>query len=138
MGQAYNYGSARQGFAALLQQGGPAALLKGYWATNSVWLPWNVLYTAAYEASKQALAQRLQLPPGAELPGWGYAGASAASAALAAVPPGARALPASLAGWLWNLHVKQRGAACAGVCEGGGAAHGAPALSSVRSAGAWP
>jgi hypothetical protein len=85
MGKAYSYGSARQGFAALLHQGGPRALFKGYWATNSVWLPWNILYISAYEASKAGLAQRLQLPHGTELPGWAYAGASAGAAALAAV-----------------------------------------------------
>ncbi len=85
MGKAYSYGSARQGFAALLHQGGPRALFKGYWATNSVWLPWNILYISAYEASKAGLAQQLQLPQGADLPGWGYAGASAGSAAAAAL-----------------------------------------------------
>ena len=27
-------------------------MLKGYWATNAVWLPWNAIYIAAFEASK--------------------------------------------------------------------------------------
>ena len=41
--------SAVAAVAAALRSGGPASLLRGYWVTNAVWLPWSALYFGGYE-----------------------------------------------------------------------------------------
>lgn len=80
--------------AELVRRQGVSGLMRGYWATNSVWLPWNVLYIAMYEDFKQRLArsaacaeqqaerggQAQQLPTL-----WATCGASFSAAAIAAV-----------------------------------------------------
>ncbi|KAF8064482.1 mcfE [Scenedesmus sp. PABB004] len=75
--------NARAAFAALASRGGGP--LRGYWATNAVWLPWNALYVAGYEALRRAAADALCGGEPASLPAWAVAGASAASAGAAAV-----------------------------------------------------
>ncbi|PNW86541.1 hypothetical protein CHLRE_02g090900v5 [Chlamydomonas reinhardtii] len=56
MAGAYNYSGPMQAVKELVRVNGPLGLLKGYWATNAVWLPWNILFIAFYEASKRAAA----------------------------------------------------------------------------------
>ena len=60
MQQAYSYRSAYHALTSITSQQGLAGLMKGYWATNSVWFPWNMIYIACYEKSKQSLTQSLQ------------------------------------------------------------------------------
>ena len=103
MGAAYRYDGAWQAVQALLSQRSVAAgLMRGYWATNAVWLPWNAIYIACYEESKRVAAasldrhsSNLQASAGnsiaaelprhsvAALPGWAVAGCAAASATVA-------------------------------------------------------
>jgi hypothetical protein len=68
-------------------------LFRGYWATNAVWLPWNMLYVAGYEGSKRAASGVLFGGEGqggsgehpSALPAWCVALCSASAAAAAAV-----------------------------------------------------
>ena len=99
MGSAYRYRSTWEAALALTSQRGLAGVMRGYWATNAVWLPWNAIYIASYESSKRATARALGLaPPGggggapggasagsgvAALPAWAVAGCAAASSTLA-------------------------------------------------------
>ena len=57
---AYSYRNAFHAVSSIVQQQGLPGLMKGYWATNSVWFPWNMIYIASYERSKAALAAKLQ------------------------------------------------------------------------------
>ena len=59
---AYSYRSAFHAVSSIVKQQGLRGLMKGYWATNSVWFPWNMIYIASYERSKCSLAQQLQVP----------------------------------------------------------------------------
>lgn len=96
---------------ALLREGGGEGkngslrhLFRGYWATNAVWLPWNMLYVAGYEGSKRAARGWLPPPEGGDggggdgggdgghggaderaLPAWCVVLCSASAAAAAAV-----------------------------------------------------
>ncbi|GLC34594.1 hypothetical protein PLESTB_001244400 [Pleodorina starrii] len=54
---AYSYSGPGQAVRELIRQNGLRGLLKGYWATNAVWLPWNTIFIAAYEGSKRAAAR---------------------------------------------------------------------------------
>lgn len=45
----YSYNSALQALRDLLRKEGGPGLLRGYWVTNSVWIPWNIMYIASYE-----------------------------------------------------------------------------------------
>ena len=58
---AYSYRSAFHAASSIVQRQGLPGLMKGYWATNSVWFPWNMIYIASYERSKTSLAQHLQV-----------------------------------------------------------------------------
>ena len=58
---AYSYRNAFHAVSSIVQQHSLQGLMKGYWATNSVWFPWNMIYIASYERSKTALARRLQV-----------------------------------------------------------------------------
>lgn len=58
---AYSYRNAFHAISSVVQRQGPPGLMKGYWATNSVWFPWNMIYIASYERAKTALAQHLQV-----------------------------------------------------------------------------
>ena len=102
MGAAYRYNGAWQAVQALLSQRSVAGLMRGYWATNAVWLPWNAIYIACYEESKRIAAASLDRHSGslpspardstaaepqrtsvAILPGWAVAGCAAGSATAA-------------------------------------------------------
>jgi len=97
MGAAYRYDGAWQAVQALLSQRSVAAgLMRGYRATNAVWLPWNAIYIACYEESKRVAAASLDRHSGslpspaglgrpsvAALPGWAVAGCAAGSATVA-------------------------------------------------------
>lgn len=61
MQQVYNYRSVSHAISSIVQQQGAKGLLKGYWATNSVWFPWNMIYIASYEKSRANLAHYLQV-----------------------------------------------------------------------------
>lgn len=50
--------SPRAALAAALRSGGVGGLLKGYWATNAVWLPWGALFFAGYGRLTAAAAAR--------------------------------------------------------------------------------
>ena len=69
MRHAYSYTGPAHAAASILRSQGMGGLLRGYWLTNTVWLPWNTLYIALYEQSKQTLAAFLQpsSPPQASL-----------------------------------------------------------------------
>ena len=86
MKHAYSYKNAAAAFSAL-QSGasGVTGLFKGYWVTNSVWLPWNTLYIAAYEQLKLSACGALGCSQVQELPPWSVASCSAVAAAAAAV-----------------------------------------------------
>ncbi|DBA90485.1 hypothetical protein WJX77_005781 [Trebouxia sp. C0004] len=84
MQAAYSYRNAFHAVARIVRQQGLPGLMKGYWATNSVWFPWNMIYIASYEKSKTMLAHNLQLEGPGQMPGWGIGACSAGSAALAA------------------------------------------------------
>lgn len=60
MQAAYSYRNAFHAVASIVQQQGLPGLMKGYWAANSVWFPWNMMYIASYEKSKTMLAHHLQ------------------------------------------------------------------------------
>ncbi len=60
MQAAYSYRNAFHAVVSIVQQQGLPGLMKGYWATNSVWFPWNMIYIASYEKSKAMLAHNLQ------------------------------------------------------------------------------
>ena len=98
MGSAYSYRSTWEAIHALVAHGGLSGVMRGYWATNAVWVPWNAIYIASYEGSKRAAARALEVDPasgvpvsggvhsGAEeatLPAWAVAGCAAASSTLA-------------------------------------------------------
>ena len=55
MAGTYNYSSALHATRDLLLKDGPAGLLRGYWVTNSVWIPWNIMYISGYEVSSAGL-----------------------------------------------------------------------------------
>lgn len=57
---AYTYRSAFHAVSSIVQQQGLPGLMKGYWSTNSVWFPWNMIYIASYEKAKLMLTQHLQ------------------------------------------------------------------------------
>jgi solute carrier family 25 citrate transporter 1 len=86
MRHAYSYKNAAAAFSALQSgPGGAAGLFKGYWITNSVWLPWNTLYIAGYEQLKRLACKTLGCSEARELPAWTVATCSAVAAAAAAV-----------------------------------------------------
>lgn len=62
-----------------------SGLFRGYWATNCVWLPWNVIYISAYEGARGAAARAQGLQRPEQLPAWSVAACSAGAAAAAAV-----------------------------------------------------
>ena len=96
MGSAYSYRSTWEATRALVTHGGLSGIMRGYWATNAVWIPWNAIYIASYESSKRAAARALDgdstsgpdnssVISGREamLPAWAVAGCAAASSTLA-------------------------------------------------------
>ena len=40
-------------FADLVRERGYLGLMRGYWMTNLVWIPWNMVYVPLYESSKR-------------------------------------------------------------------------------------
>ena len=80
-------GSTRAAVAAALRSGGPSSLLRGYWVTNAVWLPWSALYFEAYSRLKEWAGvggpDAPPLPPLTQL----SVGATAAAAASLATHP---------------------------------------------------
>ena len=107
-------GGTRAAVAAALRSGGPASLLRGYWVTNAVWLPWSALYFAFYSRLKEWAGggdPDTPLPPLTQL-SVGAAAAAAASLAthpldviktrtqvLSASDPGLTARAAAVAAW---------------------------------------
>lgn len=80
MKDSYNYRSTWHAISSIIAQRGLRGMLKGYWAGNSVWFPWNAIYIASYEHAKKAASRRTDA---AELPAWALALCSAGSATLA-------------------------------------------------------
>lgn len=75
---------------AILRDAGPLGLFKGYWATNCVWLPWNILYIALYEGCRRSARSALGRGESAPLPAaatMGCALAAASAATVATHPP---------------------------------------------------
>jgi hypothetical protein len=60
-------------------------LFRGYWATNAVWLPWNIIYIATYEAARLEAVRAHGLARPEQLPAWSVAACSAGAAAAAAL-----------------------------------------------------
>ncbi|KAK9852317.1 hypothetical protein WJX84_010187 [Apatococcus fuscideae] len=97
MRHAYSYTGPWDAATSILRSQGAGGLLRGYWLTNAVWLPWNTIYIALYEQSKHHMADVLNLSSQSQadesewqsspaaLPGWAVGACSAASAAAAAV-----------------------------------------------------
>ena len=69
MRHAYSYTGPFHAAASILRSQGAGGLLRGYWLTNAVWLPWNTLYIALYERSKQSMSDLLQLSSQAQVRG---------------------------------------------------------------------
>lgn len=61
LARSYTYSGPWHVLRSLVQQQGPLGLFKGYWVTNSVWIPWNILYMSGYSQSKRAAAEVLGL-----------------------------------------------------------------------------
>lgn len=59
MRHAYSYTGPFNAAASIMRSQGVGGLLRGYWLTNAVWLPWNTLYIALYEQSKLSLSRFL-------------------------------------------------------------------------------
>lgn len=59
MGGAYHYRNGWHALTTLVGQEGLRGLFKGYWVTNSVWIPWNIIYIASYEKMKRLAADSL-------------------------------------------------------------------------------
>lgn len=83
-GQA-QYSSAWHGMATVVRTQGPSGLLRGYWATNAVWIPWNMLYIAMYEDLKRRARRSLALETDDPLPAAVTAATSLIAASAAAV-----------------------------------------------------
>jgi Mitochondrial carrier protein len=64
----------------IVSSSGVSGLFRGYWATNCVWLPWNVIYIASFEAAKRRVREHLKVDAATPLP----AAATSIAAALAA------------------------------------------------------
>ena len=77
--------SAVAAAAAILRRSGPLGLFRGYWATNSVWLPWNIIYIATYEHLRRQVRSRLELEEHEALPAAATSTAAFAAASAAAV-----------------------------------------------------
>ena len=56
----YSSRNAWHAVSSIVKQQGFRGLVKGYWATNSVWFPWNMIYIASYERSRASVAKQLQ------------------------------------------------------------------------------
>lgn len=56
MGGRFAYSSSLQALKGALAHAGVAGLFRGYWATNAVWLPWNIVYICTYERLKRLAA----------------------------------------------------------------------------------
>jgi hypothetical protein len=69
----------------ILRQAGPMGLFKGYWATNCVWLPWNIVYIGCYEANKRAARSLLERTEQEALPAPAIMASAFAAAVLGAV-----------------------------------------------------
>ena len=50
--QGYRYASALDGLRSVVRAEGAAGLMRGYWANNATWWPWNVAYFLAYECGR--------------------------------------------------------------------------------------
>ena len=66
-------GTARGVVRQVLGEGGARGLFRGYWLANSVWIPWNALYVAGYEALRRELAAATGAADPARLPAWAVA-----------------------------------------------------------------
>jgi len=53
MSSTYNYSNALHAARELLQRDGPRGLMRGYWVTNSVWIPYTIMYISAYEVKEK-------------------------------------------------------------------------------------
>eukprot|EP00884_Botryococcus_braunii_P017889 jgi/Botrbrau1/4784/Bobra.0325s0007.1 len=78
----YTYRGSWDAFKDAWARGGLPSLFRGYWLTNSVWLPWSMLYAAVYGEAKKAAALRLGCEE-AQLPAVAIVAASAGSAGFA-------------------------------------------------------
>ncbi|MEW5299936.1 MAG: hypothetical protein WDW38_002758 [Sanguina aurantia] len=65
MRSSYSYTGPLHAIECLVKERGVTGLLKGYWATNVVWVPWSALYLAGYELAKTAAAKSLGTQDGA-------------------------------------------------------------------------
>lgn len=59
MGSQFAYRSSLHALQVAVQHAGVSGLFRGYWATNSVWLPWNMIYITTYERLKVLAAASL-------------------------------------------------------------------------------
>lgn len=62
------YVNALHAFESIIASHGLIGLMRGYWATNGVWFPWNALYISLYEALKRQAAAKLDFGDGEQLP----------------------------------------------------------------------
>ena len=76
---------AAAALVAIVREAGPLGLFKGYWATNCVWLPWNVLYIALYEGARRSARRVLGREEGAPLPAAATMASGFAAACVATV-----------------------------------------------------
>lgn len=64
---------------------GIGGLLRGYWATNCVWLPWNIVYIASYEGLRKQARLALGIPSQEALPAHVTAAAALTAASGAVI-----------------------------------------------------
>jgi hypothetical protein len=71
--------------ASIVQSSGPLGRFRRYWATNSVWLPWNVLYNTLYEDLKLQLQANMTVDTDLPVPPVTTSAPAFVAASLAAV-----------------------------------------------------
>ena len=79
------YHGAGHAIWSVVSTQGVSGLMRGYWATNCVWIPWNMLYTSMFEAAKRQGRGHFKLREDQALPDTFVAGSSAAAATIAGV-----------------------------------------------------
>mmetsp|Transcript_5991 Transcript_5991/g.19773 ORF Transcript_5991/g.19773 Transcript_5991/m.19773 type:complete len:320 (-) Transcript_5991:172-1131(-) len=81
--QGYRYASALDGLRSVVRAEGVAGLMRGYWANNATWWPWNVAYFLAYEHGRDLVARHAGVADKAQLPPATSSACACAAAAAA-------------------------------------------------------
>ena len=79
------FASSAACFASILRSEGARGAMRGYWASNAAWWPWNIIYFVSYEHLRDAAAAEAFGGDKAALPPLASASAATAAATLATV-----------------------------------------------------